>query len=222
MSSANKGHQASRSSPLPSSSYSPTTALPEPSRDYLQIPSQRSCADMVLEWEIFQKKYPKNALIGILFHPGGGSTSEFSPTQLSDTVVGNTGLYQTNEERIPYLIDIFLQNVHTKNPILDVESLMKHSRKCAERGIGWDGWSCLVLLACALGAAAKPFNPSTTQRATMTPTSVKPRTPSATESSYIHANDLQQAESWFALACRRLGALQHTIVGAQCYFFAGG
>lgn len=134
------------------------------------------------------------------------------------------GLQPLPDEKIPFLIDNFLQNVHTKNPILDVELLLKNGRKAAEVGLGWDAPSCLVLLACALGSIARPFE----QSLTMVETISNPDSSSGrlchdpVSSAILFAKDLQQAESCYVLACRRIGLLKNTILGAQCHFFAGG
>lgn len=154
------------------------------------------------------------ALIGVLFTPvRNDQAPDLTPPSDSLTVAG--GLMPPNEEMIPLLVDRFLENVHTKNPVLDVEQLVKQSRIIASRGLGWDAWSCLVLLAAALGTIGKPFDAAVTT------------TPMGVNSSWINdapatPKELQQAESYFALACRRLGSLKHSILGAQCYFFAGG
>lgn len=136
------------------------------------------------------------------------------------------GLTPPDEEMIPSLIDCFLQNVHTKNPILDVESLVKHGRHCADHGLGWDGWSCLVLICCALGSVAKPFErPSRTTAASFsgrTPGSPGTNAGDIASSSLVYAKELQQGDSCFTLACRRIGSLKASILGAHCYFFAGG
>lgn len=194
-----------------------TSCTLESSRDFLQIPPHLMSADTILEWPIFQGKYPRDALIRGIFQPKGDIASSAQGSSSAppvDEFVRFTGIHPPDDERIPSLIDNFLQNIHTKNPILDVESLVKHGRKCAENGVGWDGLSCLVLLACALGSIAKPFNTS------ITPQTVFPRANLDIASSY--AQELQQAESYFVLACRRLGSLKPNMLGAQCHFTAGG
>ena len=193
--------------------------MAEPSKDFLQIPAHRTTADTVLNWEIFEGKYAPMALIAVLF----SRTEDDLPTDygpIVDHFMPEGGLMPVNEEHIPFLVDKFLENVHTKNPVLDVEQLVKQARIIAGRGLGWDGWSCLVLLASALGTIAKPFESAVT--VSTSPglngmsgakwTADAPATP----------KELQQAESYFTLATRRLGCLKHSILGAQCYFFAGG
>ncbi|OAR01397.1 hypothetical protein LLEC1_04629 [Akanthomyces lecanii] len=186
----------------------------EPSRDFLQIPQHPASADTVLCWEIFEDKFPANALISSLFKPNLADAVE-------DLIAAPSRLSPLDEENIPSLVDKFLQNVHTKNPILDVEALVKHGRRCADQGIGWDGRSCLVLLACALGSVVKPFDKSIPQSSNVYRCADYPMRQPAGSSSTMYAKELKQADSCFALACRRLGSLKYSLLGAQCHFFAG-
>lgn len=199
----------------------------ETSRDFLRIPPQRASADVILQWEIFGDKYPPNALIGQLFTPENGDLTQSgrTPPASSDMVTPSVGLLPLEEEQIPSLIDRFLTNVYTKNPILDVESLVKQGRRCADHGVGWDGWSCLVLMACALGSVAKPFsdrNRDASSMNGMSPTAERRGMSPTSSSAKLYAKELQQGDSCFTLACRRLGSLKYSMLGAQCYFFAGG
>lgn len=200
----------------------------ERSRDYLQIPPHKTSSDTVLTWPIFEQRYPPNHLIQVLFTPSVSLAVPDTPTNQDElreetyTVAG--GLRPPEDERIPALIDNFLQNVHTKNPVLDVESLVRRGRLCAEQGLGWDAWSCLVLLTCALGSIAKPFEIASPNM-DLSRQSTHPESllvASATSSAQLFAKELQAAESCFVLACRRLGLVRHTVLGAQCHFFAGG
>ena len=209
----------------PSSLANTQTSPFETSRDFLRIPPQRASADVILQWEVFGGKYPPNALIGQLFTPGSGDVPPSSRTAASpapDLVTPSAGLLPLEEEQIPSLIDRFLTNVYTKNPILDVESLVSHGRKCADHGLGWDGWSCLVLMACALGSVAKPFSDRSRDSTALSPTTERTAKNAASSSARLYAKELQQADSCFTLACRRLGSLKYSMLGAQCYFFAGG
>lgn len=164
----------------------------------------------MLEWEVFEGRYPANALIEPLFKANGASSRASNVS---------TGLSPLDDEHMPSLIDAFLQNVHTKNPILDVQSLVKHGRECAANGIGWDSWSCMVLLACALGSIADPFDaipPSVAARAFDAPSAVTAPPPRPGDAEY------RQAECYFALARRRLGTLGPSLLASQCHFFTGG
>ena len=202
----------------------------EPSRDYLQIPPHRTTADTVLTWPIFANRYEPISLIQPLFthsvYSNGNRSSHVTRDELiaKDLIVVPGGLQPLPDEKIPSLIDNFLQNVHTKNPILDVEFLLKHGRKAAEIGLGWDAPSCLLLLACALGSVARPFEQSLTTVETISNkgSSSGRLSQDPIPSVAVFAKDLQQAESCYVLACRRIGLLKYTILGAQCHFFAGG
>lgn len=92
------------------------------------------------------------ALIGVLFTPADDTEVE------NDTLFALGNLIPPDEEQIPLLVDKFLSNVHTKNPVLDVEQLVEHARIVATSGLRWDAWSCIVLLTAALGTVAKPFD----------------------------------------------------------------
>jgi hypothetical protein len=49
------------------------------------------------------------------------------------------------EDDVFHLIDIFLSNVHTKNPILEVDNLREMSRIVGKEDFGWTAPSCLVV-----------------------------------------------------------------------------
>lgn len=178
----------------------------EPSRDFTHIPPQQTTADTILTWPIFDGKYDSDYLIQPLLSDPDASdpraTSNGVGERDSFTLVNSIG--PPDDERIPSLIDSFLQNVHTKNPVLDVDTLILKGREASTGGLGWDANSCCILLACALGSIAKPFQDD--------PSDPKVATP----------KELQMGEQCFVLACRRLGLLKQTVLAAQCHFFAGG
>lgn len=138
----------------------------------------------------------------------GDDNTDFCILPLSSNVA------PLDEQRIPSLIDRFLENVHTKNPILDVETLVRKSRSYASKGLGWDGYSCLLLTACALGLVAKPFGSEQEQ---LDPyASIE-----AVREVVAPPRDREQADNCFVQASRRLGGLRPSVLAAQCYFFAG-
>lgn len=202
-----------------SGTFSPTSSprhaetVHEVSKDYLRIPTCSSTADSVLTWPIFQGRFPSDYLIEILLDP---TSRQPDAGTGADALVVPGGLEPLADERIPSLIDKFLENVHSKNPVLDVEALVHYGRRAAAGGLGWDAPSCLVLLACALGSIAVPFVVSEANQH-----EIEMNAPGITSSS-IFTKEIKQAESCYALACRRLGLLKHTILGAHCYFFSAG
>ena len=180
--------------------------ITEPSRDFSHIPPHRTTADTVLMWPIFAQRFDSNYLIQPLLtdpevadpHPHSSTSPERDNYALHNSVA------PLDDERIPILVDSFLQNVHTKNPVLDVDTLILKSRQASIHGLGWDAWSCCILLACALGSVAKPFPAD------------------ATTPKVANLKELQMGEHCFVLACRRIGLLKQTVLSAQCHFFAGG
>ena len=192
--------------------------ITESSSEFLQIPAQRTTADAVLRWEIFEDRYPPSALVGM--QCSGGRAQDQDSSNDGETFTVRSSVLAPNEEQIPSLIESFLRNVHTKNPVLDAEQLLRQARIVASDGLGWDAWSCLVLLAAALGRIAKPFDAAlaipASPGADLTSDSVWSTDPANT------AEELEQAESYFILGCRRLGGLKHSLLGSQCFFVAGG
>ncbi|KAK4908640.1 hypothetical protein LTR49_022504 [Elasticomyces elasticus] len=173
----------------------------ESSSEFQHIPAQRTTADAVLRWEIFEEKYPPSALVALHF-------------------TLRNGIQGPNEEDVPALVESFLRNVHTKNPVLDADQLVRKARLVACNGLGWDGWSCLVLLAAALGRIARPFEAAAAVPASPIDDNRSNITSGSDMSMTVEG--LNSAEGYSVLACRRRGGLKHSLLGSQCYFFAGG
>jgi hypothetical protein len=184
----------------------------EHSRGYPQIPACRATADTVLTWRIWRDKYGADERISTVFHSTGPNRRDTQGddgnqrhqssgiTDASNNTRG--GLTSLTDERIPSLIDNFLQNVYTKSPVLDVENLVRHGRKAAEHGVGWDGMLCLILIACALGCIARPFDECLLVRNHEMHSPALHRVTSTSENSFasLFAKDLQAGESCFVLA----------------------
>ncbi|KFY90218.1 hypothetical protein V500_05231 [Pseudogymnoascus sp. VKM F-4518 (FW-2643)] len=188
-------------------SFQQPATIDDAQKDYLRIPSTNTTADTILTWPIFAGEYPPEYLIEAIL----GKAAD----DKGDAFVVRHGDFESlSDERIPSLIDRFLRNVHTKNPILDVDALLQYGQAAAANGPGWDAPSCLVLLACALGSVSFSFESSIANQTEMS--SARP-TPTSTST---YKKELRQAESCYVLACRRLGLLKHTILGAQCYFYS--
>jgi hypothetical protein len=105
----------------------------EPQADYLKIPSSRAAPDSLLQWPIFEGKYP----VGSLAFPLG-RTAE-------GELDAGSGLDDFGEVAPIQLVENFLAYVHIKNPILDAQSLRVYARRVSEVGFLWDGPSCLVV-----------------------------------------------------------------------------
>ncbi|KAL4752186.1 hypothetical protein BDW72DRAFT_77057 [Aspergillus terricola var. indicus] len=206
--------------PLPPRDSAPAVHLRRPERvptraqewqqDYLQIPACRCSADAVLTWPIFGGQFRDNSLITTLFQYSSDGGAEHQSAQSAHPDIG--GFRFTPDEQIPALVDQFIQNVHTKNPILDLEALVRSARHAGEFGLQWDAQSCLVLLACALGCISQPFTSSRQGHALGWRRHV-----STSSSSGI----LREGETFFMMARKRIGLLNYSVIGAECHFFAG-
>ncbi|KAL2860710.1 uncharacterized protein BJX67DRAFT_386398 [Aspergillus lucknowensis] len=110
------------------------------------------------------------------------------------------------EEDVPSLIENFLENVHTKNPILDPHELRGLCRRIGEDGFQWDGPSCLILIACALGTISRRFSPEA---------------PGLQDASRLDTHDRATSESYYTAARKRIGLLDPSIIAIQCSFLIG-
>ncbi|KAH7112927.1 hypothetical protein B0J11DRAFT_183730 [Dendryphion nanum] len=108
------------------------------------------------------------------------------------------------------LVRRFLTLVNIKNPILNSQSILTDASVVIEAGLSWDPKSCLVLLACSLGAIASPFDPS-------------PATTESFQATSSRADRFNQlrADKYFQAARQRLGLLDRSIQSCQCYLLAG-
>ena len=114
----------------------------------LRIPASRTTADAVLDWPIFASRYPKSYLIDAVFE----AEAENEDSDNEETALNRTrhhGLSNKgrgiNEDDIPQLVRAFLELVHIKNPVVDVDTVWTYAHRVAEDGLKWDSASCLVV-----------------------------------------------------------------------------
>ncbi|KAK5044659.1 hypothetical protein LTR84_010551 [Exophiala bonariae] len=107
------------------------------------------------------------------------------------------------------LVDWFMKSIHTKQPVIDPDVLYKQIAVVQENGLSWDGPTCLLLIACALGAICTPYSHSTLEDYS---------SPSIDSHRYLRSRE------YFDAGRRRLGlTMEHaSITGVQCFFFAAG
>lgn len=103
----------------------------------------------MLNWPIFGIEYNRALTQSLIFNP---SPTNGSPTPLHTFDPLGSGTLRTSkpgrgvqEEDIARLVNVFLINVHPKNPVLDPENLKSEARLAAVNGFGWDATSCLVV-----------------------------------------------------------------------------
>ncbi|KAJ5770035.1 uncharacterized protein N7511_002086 [Penicillium nucicola] len=175
--------------------------------DSFGVPSSYTSPDNVLTWPIFHRRYEKNCLQNAVFKP---SSQSLHHTQVNSKRVK----FGFQEDKVPELMEQFFLLVHIKNPVVDEEELKSHARNAVEEGLSWDEGSCLVLLACALGTIAVPFQRAH-EIATLNPAEYRELP------ALLDTSKLEEAESYFILARRRIGNLSHSIAGVQCLFLSG-
>ncbi|KXJ97328.1 hypothetical protein Micbo1qcDRAFT_230011 [Microdochium bolleyi] len=175
--------------------------------DQLRIPAGRTTPDCVLQWPIMHGRFPSYYLVDAVFE---AETVEDSDEGSHGSRLGRLG--SVDENAIVGLVHRFLELVHIKNPVLDVDTICAYARRVAEDGLRWDAPSCLVLLAAALACVAQPFGGQSAELSSDNSTG---------GSLHTQRKLLRDGEAYYNLARRRLGYLQGGILAAQCHFFAG-
>jgi hypothetical protein len=99
------------------------------------MPSARTNVEAVLAWPIFATDSQGSAMLEAIY---GTETEE------NDQSV-NTRSGGIIEEDIPRLVQRFIEFVHLKNPVVDVETLWFYTHQIVEDGINWSASSCLVV-----------------------------------------------------------------------------
>ncbi|KAH7399863.1 hypothetical protein BKA64DRAFT_642021 [Cadophora sp. MPI-SDFR-AT-0126] len=190
------------------------------SSEYLHIPGCRTNLGTILQWPIFQAKFPAGCLDESFALFSEASTDHvpiedaYGSPRKSNWGHPHHGVFGVHEEEIEGLVEEFLALVHIKNPILHPDSLRLYARNVAEYGPQWDSRSCLVYLASSLGCLAKSFQSKDFRPAD----SAEPNERTSTEQDY---QNLRHAEAYYTLARKRIGLLLPSIMTAHCYFFCG-
>ncbi|KAH8586028.1 vegetative cell wall protein gp1 [Bisporella sp. PMI_857] len=107
------------------------------------------------------------------------------------------------EDDIPLLSRKFLDVIHIRNPLLDTAEFSQYVREISGHGLGWDGRTCLVLLACALA-------------------SIGTSRPGDGLSDLSEPLLSQTAgEAYYIAAKKRMGTLHTSLITLHCYCYAG-
>lgn len=112
----------------------------------------------ILEWPIFQSRHHREQIERLIFDPALHSDLEYSsPASRSVFSVASprdaiaeprrrmSSTRGIREEDVSELVERFLTNVHTKNPILDPNALRDMVKSIAGEGFSWDARTCLVV-----------------------------------------------------------------------------
>ena len=174
--------------------------------------ASRCSSSRVLEWPIFERKFDPNDITALFFSADTLAQGIQTPRKSDQSKLPQSPGYKYSlgrsiqQEDVAKLIPDFLDNVHSKNPILDPLSLKAISRQVSEDGFGWDGPACLILIACALANLSVPF------------AVVRPEKEG---NSYSEARDYSTAEAYYFAALKRIGLLGVSVMATQCLFFVG-
>lgn len=156
-------HSHSLSSPLPLYTSDPVKSQDNADArdilDSLEINGRGPglCED-VLEWPIFGGTFDRTRIEALIFNPSQALLCE-DPRRITlndpyhhGVVPGggsargrSKGSRGINEEHAPSLVERFLINVHTKNPVLEPDDTRRKARYIAETGFAWDADSCLLV-----------------------------------------------------------------------------
>lgn len=178
----------------------------------------------ILDWPVFENKYDRRLIEALIFDPALPCNilqNSCTSPQLTDDSIRNS--YEDPrksqgsgigicEDSVPGLVEIFLVNVHVKNPILDPEYLRSMARGVVEHGFDWKASSCLILVVCALASISSRFLHHSTSTV---------RGIGEIDNSLSNTPDYGSAESYYAAACKRIGLLRNTLLATECYFMTG-
>ncbi|KAH6718437.1 hypothetical protein BKA61DRAFT_302044 [Leptodontidium sp. MPI-SDFR-AT-0119] len=180
----------------------PLTSSPS---DSLEVPTAFGSTEAILTWPIFNGRWSSNVLSNEILI---GNV----PSAHAERESGKRASVGINEENVPFLVESFLQLVHSKNPVFHTQQIRVAARQVAECGFGWDASSCIVLLACALGAIARPYSPS-------------PELDLLSGSGRTSLEDkpghLETGNAFYQVARKRFGLLDQSIMAGQCHMLSG-
>ncbi|KAF8448513.1 hypothetical protein BGX38DRAFT_573746 [Terfezia claveryi] len=170
-----------------------------------------STCQAILSWPIFDGAYDPDAILAPLFEDDSDEPDDES---VDDGYWGRHkhSAIDVDEEELErydlrHLIERFLTNVQTKNPILDQGILEEYVDEIERRGFDGSGESCIVLMVCALGAVSAPYSECF---------------PNSLKSSSIYP-DLVIGKKFFLAAKKRFGTaiVRNKLTTVQCLFLGG-
>jgi len=100
--------------------------------------------DAILKWPILQDhhNYDESHISNTLFDQQYTDYS-VTPTTGGSNITSPLGTF--DEDAAPRLVELFLKNMHTENPVLDIEDIRIAAQRVASNGCGWNASSCLIV-----------------------------------------------------------------------------
>ncbi|KAJ5111517.1 hypothetical protein N7532_002052 [Penicillium argentinense] len=161
--------------------------------------------EYMLRWPIFNRVIPESErhVRSFLLDSLDNQPHVLSPPRQAE--VGSS------LDDIQHLCRKYIVLIHRRNPVVEAETLERYARQVTLQGLGWDGPSCQVLLACALACCTSSFVPLSEIPNDLDNISSPPQSDA----------NVELAEAYFHAAEQRLGSLNTSPTDIQCFLLAG-
>ncbi|KAF5250101.1 hypothetical protein FANTH_4654 [Fusarium anthophilum] len=172
-----------------------SSSVRPPNLDILAVPQnvvvRPQGVESILSWKIFAADRPNSCLFAQSSPPG----------------LGNYPVPDTSYPQLAWLETKYIEALHTKNPIIDLDELHRMMRYVAENGFDWSTGACLVALVCA-NAAITDSHTEMSSSLEMTPEKKA---------------EIEISLQFWSVAVKRLGyaSAQNTVQAVQCFCLAG-
>ncbi|KLO81657.1 C6 transcription factor [Fusarium fujikuroi] len=147
--------------------------------------------ESILSWNIFAADRPNSCLFANNNPPG----------------LGSYPVPDTSHPQLAWLETKYIEALHTKNPIIDLDELHRMMLHVAEHGFDWSTSACLVALVCANAAI----------------TDSQTELSSSHEATPEKKAEIELSMQFWSVAVKRLGyaSAQNTVQAVQCLCLAG-
>ncbi|KAJ9414695.1 hypothetical protein QL093DRAFT_2594471 [Fusarium oxysporum] len=172
-----------------------SSSVRQPTLDNWAVPQNVTIrpqgVESILSWKIFAADRPASCLF-----------AQSTPPSL-----GNYPVPDTSYPQLAWLEAQYIEALHTKNPIIDLDELHHMMIHVAEHGFDWSTGACLVALVCANAA----ITDSHTEMS------------SSPEVTAEKKAEIELSMQFWSVAVKRLGyaSAQNTVQAVQCLCLAG-
>ncbi|KAI3579888.1 glycosyl hydrolase family 3 N terminal domain-containing protein [Fusarium oxysporum f. sp. albedinis] len=172
-----------------------SSSVRQPTLDNWAVPQNVTIrpqgVESILSWKIFAADRPASCLF-----------AQSTPPSL-----GNYPVPDTSYPQLAWLEAQYIEALHTKNPIIDLDELHHMMIHVAEHGFDWSTGACLVALVCANAA----ITDSHTEMSSSPEVTAKKKA------------EIELSMQFWSVAVKRLGyaSAQNTVQAVQCLCLAG-
>ena len=110
--------------------------------DEAWMPAGRTNVESVLAWPVFSDCQNPNHVLDAIYGAESEDSEDGPHLKGQNQRSKAAGVV---EEDIPRLVQRFVEFVHLKNPVVDVDTLWSYTHQIVEDGIDWSPSSCLVV-----------------------------------------------------------------------------